>query len=81
MNLKLIFGEVLKEKRKEIDISQEQLALKSNLDRTFISKLERGIHQPSLESLFMIAKVLECSPTELVIQVERKLGNKDFSEL
>lgn len=69
--LKIAFGEVIKERRKLQNISQEQLALRSDLDRTYISKLERGIHQPSLETIFAIAKVLECTPSSLVSDVER----------
>ena len=70
MDLKLAFGIVLKKRRKEVNISQEQLALKSGLDRTFVSKLERGLNQPSLETIFAISEYLECSASELVKRVE-----------
>jgi transcriptional regulator with XRE-family HTH domain len=60
------FGEVLRECRTKVGISQEQLALKADLDRTYISLLERGLRQPSLDTLFRLAKVLEVTPATMV---------------
>lgn len=40
------FGEILRECRTKAGISQEQLALKSDLDRTYISLPEKGIEVP-----------------------------------
>lgn len=42
-----IFGQVLRSTRKKQKMSQEKLAFQSNLDRTYISMLERGVHQPT----------------------------------
>jgi len=42
------FGERLKELRKERGISQEQLAFKADLHRTYISSIERGEQNISL---------------------------------
>jgi len=74
MDLKEAFGEVLRECRNETGTSQEQLALQSELDRTFISKMERGLNQPTLETIFTIAKILQCPPSELVRRVEHKIS-------
>ena len=60
------FGKVLKAIRKENDLSQEQLALQSGLDRTFISLLERGKRQPSLTSILEVADYLNTPASELV---------------
>lgn len=60
------FGIVLKKLRSVSGLSQEQLALNSNLDRTFISLLERGQRQPSLTSIIMLSKSLNISPAELL---------------
>ena len=67
------FGRVLRGFRKNAGISQERLALEANLDRTFISLLERGLRQPSLKSLFAIANVLNVQPHEIVRAVEDEL--------
>ncbi|TRY31042.1 helix-turn-helix domain-containing protein [Aliiglaciecola sp. M165] len=60
------FGAVLKQARAEKSISQEQLALSCDLDRTFISMLERGQRQPSLSSILAISKSLEITAQNLI---------------
>ena len=42
-------------------LSQEKLAFKTGLDRTFISMLERSMRQPSLTSILVLAEALEVS--------------------
>lgn len=73
MNSEAIFGQVLKSIRKEQKVSQEELAFRSNLDRTYISMLERGIHQPTLNSLLAIAAALDMKAAELVGLVEDEM--------
>ncbi|MFC6649476.1 helix-turn-helix domain-containing protein [Paenibacillus rhizoplanae] len=68
-----IFGQVLKTIRKRSNMSQEKLALQSNLDRTYISMLERGIHQPTLNSLLALAEALNMKASELVRLVEEEM--------
>jgi transcriptional regulator with XRE-family HTH domain len=60
------FGGVLRECRTKAGISQEKLALRADLDRTYISLLERGLRQPSLDTVFRLAKVLEVTPMTMV---------------
>jgi transcriptional regulator with XRE-family HTH domain len=60
------FGRVLREHRAKVGLSQEALALEAGVDRTFVSLLERGKRQPTLETLFRLAKVLDISPATLV---------------
>lgn len=66
MNTDLLFGKVLKAVRIKAGLSQEELAFRSNLDRTYISMLERGVHQPSLNSLMAIAKAMNMKTSDLV---------------
>lgn len=47
-------------RRKAMHISQEKLALDANIDRTYVSQLEREIANPSLLILSRIAEILEC---------------------
>jgi transcriptional regulator with XRE-family HTH domain len=60
------FGVVLRISRRERDISQETLAERADLDRTYPSLLERGLRQPTLTYLFAIADALGIDPAELV---------------
>jgi transcriptional regulator with XRE-family HTH domain len=69
-----IFGKVLREKRELNKLSQEKLAELSDLDRTYISLLERGLRQPTISTLFKIANALNISPSELVRLVEMELN-------
>ncbi|REL28407.1 XRE family transcriptional regulator [Thalassotalea euphylliae] len=75
MDAKVAFGIVLKKVRKEAKISQEQLALDANIERAHISKLERGLFQPSLSTIFAIADVLGCSAGSLVDLAKQELDS------
>lgn len=68
------FGKVLKKFRTQKGLSQEQLALDADLDRTFISLLERGLRQPSLNTLLQISNALDTKASEIVAQVEIELS-------
>lgn len=52
------FGDKLREFRKQKRISQEELAFKSGLHRTYISDIERGARNVSLKNIEKIAKAL-----------------------
>lgn len=72
--LETAFGEVLRRLRYERELSQEQLASDSNLDRTFISHLETGRKQPTLLTVFRLAEALGISPSSMIIEVEQRMG-------
>lgn len=67
------FGVVVRELRTAAGLSQEELASRCDLDRTYISLLERGLRQPTLATVFAIAAELGKSPSQLIARVE-KLG-------
>lgn len=71
--LEKIFGQVLKGIREENGVTQETLALNSELDRTYISLLERGLRMPTIATLFKMAPTLKKSPSEIIAMVEQKL--------
>lgn len=66
----LIFGEVLRRHRSKTDISQEELAFRAGVDRTFVSRLERGIRQPSITTVIGIGRALGVSAAKLVQETE-----------
>ena len=74
MKTEFIFGAVLRELRKRCKISQEKLAQECDLDRTFISLLERGKRQPSLTTVFKLSTVLGISPSKFIKIVEKKMS-------
>nr|KJZ07086.1 hypothetical protein TW77_16510 [Pseudoalteromonas rubra] len=80
MDIKIAFGRVLRNVRKhgKKKMSQELLALEADIDRAHISKLEQGVFQPTLATVFDLARVLECTPAELVELVDKELqANQD----
>lgn len=67
------FGKVLKEARKERGLSQEAVAELADLDRTTPSLFERGLRQPTLVSVIVIAGSVEMDPRVLVSRVMEQL--------
>lgn len=65
VNYKLI-GMRVREKRREIRYSQEQLGFETNLSTTYISHIETGKRKPSLGSLISISNVLGITLDELL---------------
>lgn len=67
------FGVVLRKLRHERELSQEALALDADLQRNYISLLERGANSASLKTIFKLAQSLGISPADLVRMVESEL--------
>jgi transcriptional regulator with XRE-family HTH domain len=68
-----VFGQVLREQRTARGISQEHLALSADVDRTFVSQMERGIRQPTITTLMKLSSALGVQPSTLVARMERLL--------
>ena len=52
-------GERVRERRKELGLSLEELAARTDLTASFLSLIERNINNPSLDSLYRIAEALD----------------------
>lgn len=59
MDIRVKFGKRVRKARKALDISQEELAHIADSNRTYISDVERGTRNPSIEVVERIAKALE----------------------
>lgn len=64
--LKTLLGNAIKRKRSALGISQEELAARAGLHRTYVSDVERGARNPSLESVDKLARALELSLPRLL---------------
>ena len=73
MTIEEAFGEVIRELRKANQLSQEKLAEGSNLDRSFISLLECGRKQPSLITIFQLARAFNLPASKILSLVEDKI--------
>ena len=59
MDVKKQFGARVKLLRQERNMSQESLALESDLDRTYIPSIEKGERNVSIEVIYRLAKALK----------------------
>ena len=59
------FGRNVARIRSERGFSQDKLAEKADLDRTFVSGIERGVRNPGIKTVLRIAKALNASLDEL----------------
>jgi transcriptional regulator with XRE-family HTH domain len=68
--LSAIVGNNIKKCRKKLGISQEELAKKAGLHRTYIGGVERCERNITLDSLQVIALALNVAPVELIVEEE-----------
>lgn len=61
VNIKLKLGQRVKSLRHEQKISQEELAARSGLDRTYLAGIESGKRNPTIESIQKVASGLGIS--------------------
>jgi transcriptional regulator with XRE-family HTH domain len=70
-----MFGDVLRTYRKESGLTQEELAHRAEIHRTYVSLLERNEKSPTLNVLFRICKALEVRPSEVLDGVEESMDD------
>ncbi|MBU6368341.1 MAG: helix-turn-helix domain-containing protein [Burkholderiales bacterium] len=71
----LIFGKVLRELRAKHALTQEKLAFEANLQRNYVSLIERGINQPTITTIFKLAVALKIQPSVMIRMVEKELSD------
>jgi len=54
-------------------MSQEQLAFSAEIERNFVSLIERGVNQPSIRVIFKLAHALGISASQMLLLVENKM--------
>lgn len=66
-------GFLVRKHREKLHISQEELATRSSLDRTYISGIERGVRNPSLTALLSLAYGLGINTSDLLENLESQI--------
>lgn len=61
-------GGTIRELRKELGFSQEELAHRSSIDRSHMGKIERGERNVSVVNIIRISRALDCAPSELLLR-------------
>ena len=49
------------------------MTLAADVDRTFVSQMERGIRQPTITTLIKLAGALGIQPSTLIVRMEKLL--------
>ena len=81
IDLKILLGMVIKTQRTSLGISQEELAHRADLHRTYVSDLERGVRNPSMDSIEKLARALEFSVSDLFAKAGSGDGSKQTVEI
>jgi transcriptional regulator with XRE-family HTH domain len=68
------FGKLIAGLRKAAQLSQEELAERAALHRTYVSQLERGLKSPTIVTLLRLSRALNTTPSKLIRQLETELG-------
>ncbi len=64
--LAIEIGRAVRHVRKSRGISQDELALRADIDRSYVGRIERAETNITLEMLYKIADVLDCEPHDLL---------------
>src|SRR6476659_7734247 len=81
VELKLQVANAIKEQRNALGISQEELASRAGLHRTYVSEVERGERNPSITSIEKLAHALEVSFTSLFERTGQRSGPREPIEI
>jgi len=81
IDLKTLLGMAIKTQRASLGISQEELAHRAGLHRTYISDLERGARNPSIESIEKLAGALQVSVSKLFESFGNGSGSQQMVEI
>jgi len=72
LDVSVAFGRVIRRLRQERGLPQEKVAELADLQRKYISLLERADYQPKLSTVFRLAEALGYRPSELIALVEEE---------
>lgn len=65
-----MLGDELRKCREAAGITQEQLAEKANIDRTYVSILERNRQSPTVDMLIRVCRAMGVRASDVVAQIE-----------
>jgi len=65
-------GSALKERRRELKLTQEDVAGAAEIDRPFITLIESAVKQPTISVLWRLAAAVELTPAEFIARVDKR---------
>ena len=66
-----MLGDELRKARMDAEMTQEQLSFAAQIDRTYVSHLERNMYSPTLDVLFRVCDAIGIKTAVLIRRVER----------
>jgi transcriptional regulator with XRE-family HTH domain len=71
MDIRAVFAENLKKHRKAAGLSQEELANIADIERAYVSLLERRLNSPTIDMLAKLAHAIGIEPFELLLPTRK----------
>ena len=76
MELNAAFGDLVRQRRKELQLTQEALGEKAGVSRNYVNELENGKYNVTLNTLVKVAQALEIDPAKLLEGLTANLKRK-----
>lgn len=80
-----MIGEKIKNKRKELNFTQEYLAKELNISRQAVSKWEKGLSEPSMDNLVKLSEIfgvdIDYFKKDNEIEEDKSLGSRIFWDI
>jgi transcriptional regulator with XRE-family HTH domain len=70
----IIFGRIIAGLRLTAGLSQEELADRAGIHRTYVSQVERGLKSPTITIFLKVSKALDTTPSKIMRLFENELG-------
>ncbi|MEZ2141998.1 helix-turn-helix transcriptional regulator [Bradyrhizobium sp. DN5] len=70
----ITLGKIISGLRHSAGLSQEELADRAGIHRTYVSQIERGLKSPTIVMLLRLSKALETTPSKIMRQLEAETG-------
>lgn len=67
------FAAVVRDRRRELGVTQEALAALAEVDRSFIARIETAKNQPTITVIFALVEGLALRPQDLIAETETRL--------
>jgi len=71
MDVVVVLGKNVRKYRKLRGLTQEQLALDAEMERSYVSDLERGTRNPSVKAVARLAEALNIEPHLLLMSISK----------
>ena len=71
-----MLGGILREAREKAGLTQEELAFRAGVDRTYVSQLENDKKSPTVQTLFRLCEAMNASPAAAITRLERRLKRR-----